>query len=111
MAFFIVGNGGHFRVYFVMICGSEEEIELFQGSFVSESKWMIWWVTFVSFRGVLVDIVGVTIETKNSFCSVPLSRGARVGPGILGRSFGCRDQEGSFGAPPIKFLYPGVRWD
>lgn len=57
MTFFFVGRRGKSHVFFMVICGSEEEIELFEGFFISGSEWMVRWVTFVSFQGVSADIL------------------------------------------------------
>ena len=59
-------------MFFMMICGNEEKVEIFEGFFVPELEWMISWVTFFFLQGVLVLDVIVAAKTKNSLCFILL---------------------------------------
>jgi len=94
MIFFCVGHIGKYHVFFKVIYGDEEEVELFGSLFLSGLEQMVRCVTFVSFRGVSVVIVDVAAKTKISPCFNPLRRRldsfrpvTRVGPRVAERSF------------------------
>lgn len=62
--FFFVGRGGRFRVFFMVICGSEEEIEFFEGFFISGLKWMTRGMTVVFLQEVSANIAGVQLRRR-----------------------------------------------
>lgn len=68
MTFFFVGRREKYHVFFMVICGSEEEIELFDGFSTSGLEWMTRDVTVVILQEASVTIADVAVETKNSPC-------------------------------------------